>query len=381
MFIFDRVQYMDQLIYIQIVLCLREFLERIFGMHYPTELVKLVVLSSYKKIKINCGWEHSSVMINGSVYVWGKNCNGELGLGHTNNVLVPHKLQFDNIKSMNCGVYNIVALTNKGELYESGIESNSFRLMSHNVLNTTQIKIISCKYNKLIILAKQNRLYTWKNYSKITKKKIIIDGFKKIKSGGHYTAVLTKFGKIFTMGQNCYGQLGLGLGHHTASLDFQEVGLENIVIIECGLCFTIAVSLTNKVYVWGWNEDRQLGLGDTNNRNLPCELEFNMISKIMSVSCGASHTMVLLQNAQIYVWGFNAYGQLGLGHNDYIRSPQKLVLKHIVKIKCGANYTFALTTSDEIYVWGRNDYGQLGLGSRIDQYTPTKLDFKFKFKF
>ena len=90
--------------------------------------------------------------------------------------------------------------------------------------------------------------------------------------------------------------------------------------------------------------------------------------------------MVLLEGDLIYVWGYNNYGQLGLGHTNDVYSPQKLSLKcnSIVKMYSNAgNQTFAVTTSNEIYAWGENSNGQLGLGDVIDRIVPTKLEFNF----
>ena len=82
---------------------------------------------------------------------------------------------------------------------------------------------------------------------------------------------------------------------------------------------------------------------------------------------------------EVYAWGSNVYRQLGLGNctmNRY-NLPQKLNLRHIKKIICGGNHTIALTHSNEVYSWGWNYYGQLGLGNNLDQNSPQKLQLKF----
>src|SRR5208337_5573673 len=100
---------------------------------------------------------------------------------------------------------------------------------------------------------------------------------------------------------------------------------------------------------------------------------------------------------EIYVWGSNYYGQLGLGHNQNQNSPQKLNLpvgeekvrnapfsnlagksgafsSPVKKIICGGLHSIAITATNEVYVWGYNEYGQLGLGHNQDQNSPQKLN-------
>src|SRR5436190_798828 len=87
----------------------------------------------------------------------------------------------------------------------------------------------------------------------------------------------------------------------------------------------------------------------------------------------SGHSYLLIDN-DAYLWGYNKYGQLGLGHNEDQNSPQKLDLPNIKKIICGDYHCMAITNLNEIYVWGRNNWGQLGLGHNKDQHLPQKLD-------
>src|SRR5580704_13900561 len=96
-------------------------------------------------------------------------------------------------------------------------------------------------------------------------------------------------------------------------------------------------------------------------------------SFIIKIKCGYYHSVLLFEK-EIYAWGYNQYGQLGLGHNTQTNSPQKLDLPNVKKIICGGYHTMALTFSNEIYAWGHNYYGQLGLGYNTDTNLPQKLD-------
>ena len=145
------------------------------------------------------------------------------------------------------------------------------------------------------------------------------------------------------------------------------------ISISCGHNHSCMI-LYNEVYAWGENDYGQLGLDNNTNQNLPQKLNLPNIKKI---SCGDSHTITLTNSNEIYAWGSNGLGQLGLGNNICYNLPQKLNLRHIKKIICGGNHTIALTHSNEVYSWGWNYYGQLGLGNNLDQNSPQKLLLKF----
>src|SRR5208282_5419540 len=63
----------------------------------------------------------------------------------------------------------------------------------------------------------------------------------------------------------------------------------------------------------------------------------------VKISCGYNHTFLRFNN-EVYVWGCNGFGQLGLGHNQYQNSPQKLNLPLVKKIICGGDHSIAITS-------------------------------------
>ncbi len=146
------------------------------------------------------------------------------------------------------------------------------------------------------------------------------------------------------------------------------------ISISCGWKHTCMI-LNNEVYAWGSNDRGQLGLGNDTNTNydLPQKLNLRNIKKII---CGEYHTMALDNSGEVYAWGHNYWGQLGLGNNTNYDLPQKLNLVNIKKIICGGSHTMALDNSGEVYAWGSNISGQLGLGNNIKYDSPQKLNLR-----
>lgn len=76
--------------------------------------------------------------------------------------------------------------------------------------------------------------------------------------------------------------------------------------------------------------------------------------------------LIFLTDGQLYTWGQDSRGQLGLGTNEqYVNSPQHvrfLSAIPVVQVAAGGEQSFALSVSGGVFSWGRNDCGQLGLG-------------------
>ncbi|XP_008296210.1 probable E3 ubiquitin-protein ligase HERC4 [Stegastes partitus] len=87
---------------------------------------------------------------------------------------------------------------------------------------------------------------------------------------------------------------------------------------------------------------------------------------VCQVSCGSRHSVVLTRDGQVYTWGQNSRGQLGLGKiSSGSGSPQhvrSLAEIPLVQVAAGGDQSFSLTVSGGLICWGRNDHGQLGLG-------------------
>ncbi|CAI5703435.1 unnamed protein product [Peronospora effusa] len=102
------------------------------------------------------------------------------------------------------------------------------------------------------------------------------------------------------------------------------------------------------------------------------------------VACGAQHTLVVLQDGRLFAMGDNEFGQLGIKRSETseencVSMPVHVaafdVDKNLKQIGCGDDFSVALTTTGEVFSWGRNQLGQLGLGKSqtgpLD--TPTKV--------
>ncbi|KAE8295841.1 putative E3 ubiquitin-protein ligase HERC4 [Larimichthys crocea] len=98
---------------------------------------------------------------------------------------------------------------------------------------------------------------------------------------------------------------------------------------------------------------------------------------VSRIACGSQHSVALTKDGQVYTWGQDSRGQLGLGKRKLgASSPQHVRTVSaipLVQIAAGGEQSFALSVSGSVFSWGRNDCGQLGVGDRKDRHTPTSV--------
>jgi alpha-tubulin suppressor-like RCC1 family protein len=148
--------------------------------------------------------------------------------------------------------------------------------------------------------------------------------------------------------------------------------------IACGN-HTVVVCDDNTLRVFGHNGYGQLGLGHNNNLNTPQMLNLGENVGIKHVACGSVHTVVVCEDNTLRVFGQNGFGQLGLGHNRNQNTPQILNLGENVGIKhvaCGDYHTVVVCDDNTLRVFGHNGYGQLGLGHNRDLNTHQILNLQ-----
>ena len=382
------------------IFILREWLTNIFGTHYPKEIVMIIMTIIPRKIRISCGIAHTIILYKDKIYVWGSNCEGQLGLGDYITRISPTEIALrKHIKSIVCGWDITIALiSNSKELYVWGCNDDHelSSIYGQTICSPTKlvlsfdsnIKSIRCGQSYTFVLLQSGKCYSWGFNSNgqlglghtdtvSSPQEITFLGSDIIEigcgSGSTHCIAVTKSGKCYTWGCNEYGQLGLG--NNKKAYSPRELHLQNIVSIGCGYRHTIVTTVDDKIYTWGSNQWGQLGLGHDNNKNSPQELLFPNI-KIKSVSCGFNHTMGLTTSGKLYVWGKNDTGQLGLGDVFHRNFPQEVYLKEYIKsIHGGDCHTICMTHNDKIYSWGCNEEGQLGLGDKECRSKPCELKF------
>ncbi|NXN08517.1 RPGR regulator, partial [Indicator maculatus] len=185
-----------------------------------------------------------------------------------------------------------------------------------------------------------------------------------ISCGDEHTAIVTGNGKLYMFGSNNWGQLGLG-SKTTVSKPTCVKALkpEKTKLAVCGRNHTLVYTEKGNVYAAGGNSEGQLGLGDTEERTT-----FHLISfftnqhKIKQLAAGSYTSAAVTEDGQLFVWGDNSEGQLGLADEACVRVPCQVdVGKPVSAVSCGYYHSALITGDGELYTFGEPENGKLGL--------------------
>nr|XP_016937407.2 uncharacterized protein LOC108015486 isoform X1 [Drosophila suzukii] len=212
-----------------------------------------------------------------------------------------------------------------------------------------------------------------------------------IKCGRQHTLILTNNG-LYSVGNNNLCQLGIGRHMQMALQPMLVTALDgmNITMLEAGQYHNAAVA-DGKLYMWGWGVYGQLGQGSCENIATPQLVSFFKFKKIVQISLGHAHTLVLCRGTpnrsymeanyfgnELYVFGSNHFGQLGTGNSDHggdtkTNLPVRLDVGgcslRLIHTKFFTN--LAVDEDDRLFTWGSSPQA-LRLANQIKRRANAK---------
>jgi alpha-tubulin suppressor-like RCC1 family protein len=203
-------------------------------------------------------------------------------------------------------------------------------------------------------------------------------GVKAVALGSSHSLVCTRHhGELLACGENEFGQLGIGSLTRENCPQSVQIMCGRVAKLVCGDSHSLVLTSDDELWSFGLNSQGELGLGHDDTVCSPERIEPLSHKRIRLLAAG-SHSLVLTSDYdEVFAWGSNAFGQLGLGHRAWQSVPTRvdvLCRKGVVQLACGQFHTLILTADDDIFVFGCNNEGQLGLGHNECQETPTKMD-------
>ncbi|XP_047422955.1 E3 ISG15--protein ligase HERC5 isoform X2 [Sciurus carolinensis] len=231
------------------------------------------------------------------------------------------------------------------------------------------------------ILSSDGKLFEY-NYSiehpkfqSILQEKYIIQ----ITCGDYHSLALSKGGELFAWGQNLDGQLGIGRIFPSTLIPqvVEQLAGVPLVQISAGEAHSMALSMSGNVYSWGKNNFGQLGLGHTKNKAAPCLIETPDNRKVEFLACGGSHAALLTQDGLLFTFGAGKYGQLGHNSTQNELRPclvTKLAGSRVTQVACGRWHTLAYVSDlGKVFSFGFGKEGQLGNGGKHNQLIPLPM--------
>lgn len=157
--------------------------------------------------------------------------------------------------------------------------------------------------------------------------------------------------------------------------------LETVLAVHPNVCLaggtkhSIALRSNGTVWTWGWNWYGQLGLGNQTNSTVPVAIPG--LGNVIAVAAGSEHCLVVRLDGSIAAWGSNDHGQLGDGTLINRWSPTLVQglppARRALAVSCGDDVSRVLLDDGTVWAWGWNDRGQLGDGSTNDSSAPRQV--------
>jgi alpha-tubulin suppressor-like RCC1 family protein len=200
--------------------------------------------------------------------------------------------------------------------------------------------------------------------------------FSQVSGGAFHNCGVTTAGQAYCWGGNTYGQLGNGTTSHTLA-PVAVAGRLRFRHVSVGYDHTCGLTTEDRVYCWGLNMWGQVGdgtKGEDNWRTVPTAVTGGR--RFRQVRAGWSHTCAITRSNVSFCWGYNGNGQLGDGTMTAAgRAAPVRVLGGLSwkQLSGGAEHTCGVTQADQVYCWGLNDKGQLGIGNTARRLQPVPV--------
>lgn len=358
--------------------------------------------------QIYAGGNHTmAILNNGSVRAWGQNSYGQFGNQTTTSKSSPVSITaFGQPASFALGGMSTIAVMSDGTVTgcgnnvdsQLGKECEQFRYTLYLVggeindapefpnenwsdfLEQKTVQIASGQYHNLVL--KENGLvWAWGSNlsnvlgddSAVEARAVpeIISGISDVQTiagGEDFSLFLKTDGTVWSIGKNSNGQLGDGTTVDK-NIPVQVKNLTGVIKIEAGYNRAYAIKSDGTVWAWGSNAGRQLGINSEVENQLD-PIQMPMLSGIIEIAAGSTHTLALENDGTVWAWGSNRFGQLGRGTNANSIVPVKIAIEDVIDIAAGRTHSLALKNDGTVWSWGQNNYGQLGLGTLENANTP-----------
>lgn len=195
-----------------------------------------------------------------------------------------------------------------------------------------------------------------------------------VAAGAYFSLMLGEDGRVYGMGDNRYGQLGLGAEDKDDRMVPTRMVFDKNVSAIVAHSFK-AILIDTDGYAYGLGYGGWGDFGGANSIGVPGKVD--TLSNVVSASLGSSHALYLDASGNVFASGRSTQGQLGLpdvaaGEYDAINTPTKIPdLPVITMIAAGGN--FSLVLDEEGNVWSFGEAGYLGMGDNVERRTPVKI--------
>lgn len=344
-----------------------------------------------------------------TLWAWGNNEKGQLGDGTSGLRSIPFQLAaISDVAALAAGNKHAVAVKSDGTLWAWGSNEKGQlgdgttvdRLAPIQVPGMTGVQAVSAGFGHTVVLKTDGTVWAWgqNDYGQLGDNTIEdraqplpvngLAGVIAIATGDYHSLALLADGTLKAWGQNNFGQLGDATEDSQGDSQLEPVtvdpdngepadmiqpgepevvngvtvtGPAQIGAITAGSSHSMALKPDGTVWVWGYSNVGQLGLGDIATRMNP--LQNPNLAGIEAITTDWYHSLAIDPAGALWAWGKNEFGQLGDGSNASKTAPAPVVgLTEVEAIATGSGHSLAVKADGTLWAWGANTRGELGNG-------------------
>ncbi len=337
-------------------------------------------------IQVAAGYTHTvAVKSNGTLWSWGENNSGQLGNNTSVDSHTP--VQESSLSTYwvkaTAGENFTVAKTSSGTLYawgyngwgQLGIDATGNRDEPTPIDGgSSGWSDIAAGWAHVVALKTNGQIWSWgyNYYGQLgngsngmhrapVREATLADDWKSIACGSSWSLAIKNDDTLYAWGDNGYGQLGIGSwgGHHYQPT---AVGSEHWLNVRAGYKHSLGIQTDGSLWGWGSNEKSQLGsMAILHYKNEPFRIGTD--NDWIGITASRSTSIAIKNNHLLYGWGYNKFGQLGNKKTDTQYTPLHILSAHTWRqISIGEHHVLAIRDDRTLWAWGSDGWGQLGDG-------------------
>ncbi|NUP06212.1 MAG: chromosome condensation regulator RCC1 [Polyangiaceae bacterium] len=346
------------------------------------------------------GGAHTGVVANGQVIVWGRNNLTQLGLGpgdttsRTTPVVVPG---LSSITAIELRQNQSLALAQDGTLYgwgnnadgrlglgAPGTPDTSNRDTPTPIAAFAGVLQVASGYDHTLVLREDGTVWSFGDNSmgqlgdgttddrSYPAAVMGLSDIIQVVGGSKHSLALGRDGTVWAWGRNEYANLGQGTTDEEPHMAPAQVpGLSGIVQLASGRDHVLALRDDGVVLGWGLNQNGQVGVGTSGvdaDVLSPAEIA---LDGVVALIADGNYSFAVLDDGTAVGWGQNFNGQLGIGSDDTTERSapsDPLLMTDVEEIDPGATHAVGVTNTGTVYTWGWSTNGSLGRADLLNNW-------------
>lgn len=337
-----------------------------------TAMVSMAASSVKMKAVDSGGYAHFAVADDGTVWAWGNNRDGQMGVSDMSTIYVPFKIPgLTGVKALSADATYTLVLKDDGTVWAAGKNDHgqlgdgtmTGRSSFAQVKGLDHVVAIDAKDSVSLALKDDGTVWAWGYYSygsgannnkNVTVPEMVpgLTNIKAISAGNwHYLAV-DKDGNVWSWGNNLNGQLGLNDNYKAQSTPIKVSSISGVRSVAAGYQMSLALKNDGTVWAWGWNNNGIQGTGQ-GKPGSTAPVQVSGLSDIAAIATSSETAAALKNDGTVYVWG--NYYPAGIGLDSLsqpIYTPVALSVMPGSKAIAADFKTPLLSLNQDGSVWG-----------------------------